>query len=468
MRTQIVVGNMLTILPVLQAGQTYTITMSPSVSVQRGFTVYIPCQFTYNQRDLAWNEKVLAYWIKRSPQRYPCSPPLNQNCLPVATNDQNQIVERSAKDRFYLSGDPMKGSCSLVIRNARIEDEGQYYLRIEGKWDLKFSFIQESGKCIFLLTLSFSSFSTDSVFLELDDPMYLLGTFTFPLLVFQNCPRKSVSQFQIMEPFKHRTGVNHVIVKEGNSIILTCTADGRPSPNLSWMKEDQKIGEPTGHLQLHQIRPEDAGKYQCVANNQYGSLKTMVEVIVQCKIYLLLGCVAENTHPLYNPEMAILWSGRWVDGTGQLTAQEGDSLEVFCKADSNPPAATSWVKGDSPLQKPLDNQLRLTNLTIADEGAYVCKATNMFGSIQRTFHPTFGKTMSPFSFSCRDAKVLHICPKVLMLELHAGVGFCRVGPVWVNQPLAPMIGGLRIGSLRRSCGLACPPLCRTHLLYLLI
>uniref|UniRef100_A0A670ZD62 Ig-like domain-containing protein n=1 Tax=Pseudonaja textilis TaxID=8673 RepID=A0A670ZD62_PSETE len=210
-----------------QAGQTYTITMSPSVSVQRGFTVYIPCQFTYNQRDLAWNEKVLAYWIKRSPQRYPCSPPLNQNCLPVATNDQNQIVERSAKDRFYLSGDPMKGSCSLVIRNARIEDEGQYYLRIEGKWDLKFSFIQE------------------------------------------------------------------------------------------------------------------------------------------------------KTLPFFSTKLA---------SDSELTAQEGDSLEVFCKADSNPPAATSWVKGDSPLQKPLDNQLRLTNLTIADEGAYVCKATNMFGSIQRTFH----------------------------------------------------------------------------------
>ncbi|ETE63052.1 Sialic acid-binding Ig-like lectin 10 [Ophiophagus hannah] len=204
-------------------------TVLPSVSVLRGFTVYIPCQFTYNRGDLSRSGNLLAYWIKHQPQRYSCSPSLDETCLPVATNDQNQGVELSAKDRFYLLGDPEKGNCSLGIRDARIEDEGQYYLRIEQGRNLKYSFLH-----------------------------------TLPYVYVIRCSK----------------------------------------------------------------------------------------------------------------ELA---------GDSELTAQEGDSLEVFCKADSNPPATTSWVKRDSPLQKPLDNQLRLTNLTVADEGVYVCKAINMLGDVQGTF-----------------------------------------------------------------------------------
>ncbi|XP_026540354.1 sialic acid-binding Ig-like lectin 5 [Notechis scutatus] len=339
-----------------QAGQEYTITMSPSVSVQRGFAVYIPCQFTYNQGDLSRNEKVVAYWIKHSPQHHSCSPSSQPDCLPVATNDQNQIVERSAKDRFYLFGDPRKGNCSLVIRDARIEDEGQYYLRIEGKRYLKFSFLQGNGNT--------------SPYVHVIEP---------PQKV--NITVDITDSRQLGLP-ERKEGVNHVTVKEGNTVTLICTADGRPPPNLSWMKENQKVGEPTGYLQLREIGPEDAGKYQCLANSQHGSLKTMVEVIVQYHPKMPVFNISQ-THR----RGSILTQGcsKELASDSELTAQEGDSLEVFCKADSNPPAATSWVKGDSPLQKPLDNQLRLTNLTVADEGVYVCKATNMFGGIQRTF-----------------------------------------------------------------------------------
>lgn len=69
----------------------------------------------------------------------------------------------------------------------------------------------------------------------------------------------------------------------------------------------------------------------------------------------------------------------------ELTAQEGDSLELFCKADSNPPATASWMKGNSHLQNPPENQLRLTNLTVEDEGVYMCKVTNSIGFVNGTF-----------------------------------------------------------------------------------
>uniref|UniRef100_A0A8C7E5Z2 Ig-like domain-containing protein n=1 Tax=Naja naja TaxID=35670 RepID=A0A8C7E5Z2_NAJNA len=339
-----------------QPGWWYTITVSPSVFVQRGFTVYIPCQFTYDQRDLERTGNVLAYWIKEQPRRFSCSPSHEQSCLPVATNDQTKGVELSAKDRFYLVGDPWKGNCSLVIRDARIEDEGRYYLRIEGR--LKFSFVRGNG------------YASPYVYV-IEPPQKINITVDIT----------DSRQFGSSES-QRKEGVNSVKVKEGNTVSLICTADGRPVPKLSWMKENQKVGESTGYLQLHKIGPEDAGKYQCLANNQHGSLKTMVEVIVQYHPRMLVF----NTSQTHRKGSILTqgWS-KELASDSELTAQEGDSLEVFCKADSNPPATTSWVKRDSPLQKPVDNQLRLTNLTLADEGVYVCKATNMLGDVQGTF-----------------------------------------------------------------------------------
>lgn len=117
--------------------------MDSSFSVQRGLTVHIPCQFTYYYRDLSRNEKIFAFWFKYPS---PCTPTFNRACGIVATNKPNQKVEYLAKDRFHLLGDPNEGDCSLVITDARIEDEGQYYLRIEG--NIKFSFLQETGSTL--------------------------------------------------------------------------------------------------------------------------------------------------------------------------------------------------------------------------------------------------------------------------------------------------------------------------------
>lgn len=116
--------------------------MGSSFSVQRGLAVHIPCQFTYKQGDLSRDERIFAYWFKYPPYSRPCTPTSYEACKILATNEPYQKVEDSAKDRFYLLGDPDQGDCSLVITDARIEDEGQYYLRIEGKRYLKFSFLQ--------------------------------------------------------------------------------------------------------------------------------------------------------------------------------------------------------------------------------------------------------------------------------------------------------------------------------------
>ncbi|XP_063168386.1 sialic acid-binding Ig-like lectin 10, partial [Candoia aspera] len=346
-----------------KAGADYTVTVPPSVSVQRGFAVYIPCQFTYKKEYSFHSPNVFAYWFKVHPELSFC-PGYDQTCIRgvlVATSDKYQTVVSSAKNRFYVIGEVgNQGNCSLIILNAQIEDEGQYYLRIEGNNQIKFSFVQEKGYT--------------SPYVYVIEPSQKVN-----ITVDITSPGKQGSSVQ-------QRGLDHVVAQEGDTVQLLCTSDGRPHPNLSWMKGNQKIGQPRNsmqnNLQLSRIGPEDAGEYQCLANNQYGSVKAMVEVIVQYRPRTLIFKVSQ-THR----KGSTLTQGcsRDLANTSLLLAQEGDSLRLFCTVDSNPPATTSWMKGGSRLQNPPDNQLELTNLTVEDEGAYACEAKNLLGFVQGIF-----------------------------------------------------------------------------------
>ncbi|XP_007441286.3 sialic acid-binding Ig-like lectin 10 [Python bivittatus] len=345
-----------------QAGVDYTVTVPSSVSVQRGLIVHIPCQFTYDKNHLSRNDYVFAYWFKSELQWF-CLEAFAQDCvqgLLVATSDKRQIVHSSAKDRFYFIGDSHQGSCSVIIIDARIEDEGQYYLRIQGSGRIKFSFVQEKGHT-----------SPRVYVIEPSQKVNITVDIT--------SPGHYDSSGQ-----QRKEALDHVVAQEGDTVHLLCTADGRPHPNLSWMKGNKTIGQSKNStknsFQLSRIGPEDAGEYQCLANNQHGSVKTMVKVIVQYRPRTVIFKVTQ-THR----RGSTLTQGcsRDLATDSELTAQEGDLLGLFCKADSNPPAKTSWVKSGSHLQNPSeDNQLELTNLTIEDEGVYACKATNSLGFVQ--------------------------------------------------------------------------------------
>ena len=64
----------------------------------------------------------------------------------------------------------------------------------------------------------------------------------------------------------------------------------------------------------------------------------------------------------------------------RLVVQEGDSLQLLCKADGNPPATTVWI--NPMLEKLTDEILELVNLTAKDEGQYLCQTDNFLGSAQ--------------------------------------------------------------------------------------
>jgi len=88
---------------------------------------------------------------------------------------------------------------------------------------------------------------------------------------------------------------------ERDNVTLSCTAEGRPLPNITWLVEPYSGGAPveierdsgateqrnksahqtTGFLTLQNVRPIDTGNYTCNTSNRLGSntSKALVEVL---------------------------------------------------------------------------------------------------------------------------------------------------------------------------------------------
>ncbi|KAH0631412.1 hypothetical protein JD844_005728 [Phrynosoma platyrhinos] len=154
-----------------------------------------------------------------------------------------------------------------------------------------------------------------------------------------------------------------VVAQEGDTVTLYCVAESSTNPIVTWTKGKNNnaiLTQGREHV-ISQIKPEDAGEFQCQAEYQHRSAIKTILVTVQCF-----------------PQEVVSGS--------RLMAQEGESLRLLCKVDSNPSVTIRWIKPDGKSSKEYaDNSLELTELTVEDEGEYRCHAENFLGSTQGTF-----------------------------------------------------------------------------------
>ena len=70
-------------------------------------------------------------------------------------------------------------------------------------------------------------------------------------------------------------------VNKGDNVKLNCTADGNPSPSISWTRlSDNSVVT----MPLNRIRRQDEGGYTCTANNGIGNpVSGDVFITVHCK-----------------------------------------------------------------------------------------------------------------------------------------------------------------------------------------
>uniref|UniRef100_A0A8C9Z259 Contactin-3 n=1 Tax=Sander lucioperca TaxID=283035 RepID=A0A8C9Z259_SANLU len=170
-------------------------------------------------------------------------------------------------------------------------------------------------------------------------------------------------------------------VSKGSSVKLECFALGNPVPSISWRRADGyplpgkiKINLSSGVLEIPYFRPEDAGVYECVAENSRGRNVARGQLIFHSK----------------NAHMAI-----------------DANLQWECKAIGKPRPAYKWLKNGQPLTAEgrihvEAGRLTITRISLLDAGMYQCIAESEHGALYASAE--LKVVASPPDFSRRPVK----------------------------------------------------------------
>uniref|UniRef100_H3A7J1 Myelin associated glycoprotein n=1 Tax=Latimeria chalumnae TaxID=7897 RepID=H3A7J1_LATCH len=112
-------------------------------------------------------------------------------------------------------------------------------------------------------------------------------------------------------------------VSEGESILLYCTANGNPSPILTWMM-DGKVKSNSVYkkeltLEIPEVTHEGDGEYWCVAENEFGRINSSLTLTVEYR-------------PIIMPE--------------SKCSQTRDGIQCVCVVKANPEPSIQFVLPD--------------------------------------------------------------------------------------------------------------------------
>ncbi|XP_056628956.1 hemicentin-1 isoform X2 [Triplophysa dalaica] len=163
-----------------------------------------------------------------------------------------------------------------------------------------------------------------------------------------------------------------VTLNKGQSLTLSCHAQGTPPPTVSWTAGNQPYsgvsvdGSGRSSLIIENVTVSDGGTYVCIAENAVGSIRT-------------LSFVRVREPPVLRGEAR----------TSQTVVQ-GKSAMLDCAFGGDPVPSLRWHKDGQPLLgslrfHPLRNgSLALFSATIGDSGDYKCVAESEAGVAERT------------------------------------------------------------------------------------
>ncbi|KAL6482472.1 hypothetical protein MHYP_G00105520 [Metynnis hypsauchen] len=93
------------------------------------------------------------------------------------------------------------------------------------------------------------------------------------------------------KPTITQTSGGTISVTQGDELVLSCSAHGKPSPQYSWSSPGN-INLTTSFIFISSVQSEDQGQYNCTAYNVEGSdsVTVMVNVAVNYKRIILIVC----------------------------------------------------------------------------------------------------------------------------------------------------------------------------------
>ncbi|PNJ41861.1 SIGLEC10 isoform 3 [Pongo abelii] len=277
----------------------FWIRVQESVMVPEGLCISVPCSFSYPRKDWTESTPAYGYWFKAVTE--------TSKGAPVATNHQNREVEMSTRGRFQLTGDPAKGNCSLVIRDAQMQDESQYFFRVERGSYVRYNFMND-GFLLKVTVLSFTPSPQDhntDLTCHVDFSRKGVSAQRTVRLRVAYAPRDLVisisrdntpdppENLRVMVSQANRTVLENlgngtsVPVLEGQSLRLVCVTHSSPPARLSWTRGGQILSpsqsSDPGVLELPRVQMEHEGEFTCQAWHPLGSQLVSLSLSVHYK-----------------------------------------------------------------------------------------------------------------------------------------------------------------------------------------
>ncbi|XP_003253076.1 contactin-5 [Nomascus leucogenys] len=166
--------------------------------------------------------------------------------------------------------------------------------------------------------------------------------------------------------------LNDTQLDSGSPLRWECKATGKPRPTYRWLKNgvplspQSRVEMVNGVLMIHNVNQSDAGMYQCLAENKYGAIYASAELKI---------LASAPTFALNQLKKTII-------------VTKDREVVIECKPQGSPKPTISWKKGDRAVRENKriailpDGSLRILNASKSDEGKYVCRGENVFGSAE--------------------------------------------------------------------------------------
>ncbi|XP_067094402.1 contactin-4 [Osmerus mordax] len=238
-------------------------------------------------------------------------------------------------------------------------------------------------------------------------------------------------------------------VTKGSSVKLECFALGNPVPSITWRRADGnplpgkiKINHSNGVLEIPYFRPEDAGLYECTAENSRGRSVAKGQLVFQNVDHLHWMQTLRDAHMAI--EANLLWE---------------------CRASGKPKPKYRWLKNGSALATEgriliEEGRLSISRISLTDSGMYQCLAENDHGVIYASAELKVVASPPDFSKSPVKKSLLIRRGGEVIIECHphasprAAISWRRGGEFLKDSKRRTIMedGTLRISNISKSDG----------------